>query len=85
MRGTGQPTHLLTHSGIGLLAIEAAALQSVTAISLDLDQQATDAAAANAAAAARCGALRGSVETLCTDALRLGTAGEAVGGRRRGR
>ena len=57
--------------GIGLLAIEAAALQDVRAISLDLDQPATDAAAANAAAAARAGALRGTVEVRSLAALHL--------------
>ena len=57
--------------GIGLLAIEAAALQDVRAISLDLDQLATDAAAANAAAAARGGALRGTVEARSVEALHL--------------
>ena len=57
--------------GIGMLAIEAAALQDVRAISLDLDQPATDAAAANAAAAARGGALRGTVEARSADALHL--------------
>ena len=41
------------------------------AISLDLDQPATDAAAANAAAAARGGALRGTVEARSVDALHL--------------
>ena len=53
--------------GIGLLAIEAAAMQEVRAISLDLDAPATEAALANAEAAARSGALRGTVEVRCAD------------------
>ena len=54
-------------------------MQEVRAISLDLDEPATEAALANAEAAARGGALRGTVEVRCADALQLGAAGAAGG------
>jgi len=56
--------------GVGILAIEAALLASVTAHSVDLDPAACDAARANAAAAAP--RLRGRVTVHCGDAARLG-------------
>ena len=64
--------------GIGLLAIEAAACAAVTAISLDIDPAACDAARTNAAAAATAGVLLGTVEVRCGDALASGLPGASV-------
>ena len=61
--------------GVGLLAIEAACVWPVRAVSLDVCAEACAAARANADEAARLGALRGSVEVVCADALRMGGSG----------
>ena len=64
--------------GVGLLAIEAACMWPVRAVSLDVCAEACAAARTNADEAARLGALRGEVDVVCADALRMGGSG-AVG------
>jgi predicted RNA methylase len=54
--------------GIGTLAIAAASLAPVAALSVDLDPMACAAAAANARAARQAGELRGIVSVCCADA-----------------